>query len=327
MERYVVITEKKDDMSVVVEINSDTLQVVNRAVLRDIDIPNAVAGCRPINFSIENGVLKETMGSFSRLQVKDGVRPCIVLQELATSVGSIVGYRLFNPTNYSIVALKKEDIVARQANSSIPILQNVIIRGNKVNCYPNSSFPRFIIGTKTRTAVKKTKLSSNKKEEAKQNNNFLSQFTPEQRRELSLAKKEGIPVKLIANPELSSEQMRILWVSKKKGAYSEYFANPKYSPEVMKFYADRLVTQQMVKECSDLLNRPDYGVDKLSELYLAVCEGIDYSQFIDLGSADEMRVQREKLRSKLWDTPIEADKYINSAVKYAEKLKRRDRYE
>lgn len=323
MERYMIITSKQNEMCVLVEVNSDTLQVVNKAVIRDTDIPNVVRGCRPINFSIENGVLKESMGSFERLEVKDGVRPCIVLQELATSVGTIMGYRLFNPANYSIVALKKEDIIARQAKSPIPILQNGIIRGNKVSCYPNSPFPRFIIGTKTRTSAKKVKLSDNKKEEAKHNNNFLSQFSPEQRREISLAKKDGVPVKLIANPDLTPEQMRVLWVSKKKGAYSEYFASPRYSVEVMKFYADRLVTQQMVKECGDLLSRTDYDVDKLSELYLAVCEGVDYSSFIDMESADEMRVQREKLRSKLWDTKVEEDEYINNAVKFAEKLKKK----
>lgn len=325
MERYMIITAKQNAMCVLVEVNSDTLQIVNKAVIRDTDIPNAVRGCRPINFSIENGVLKESMGSFERLKVKDGIRPCIVLQELTTSVGTIMGYRLFNPANYSIVALKKEDIIARQSKSSIPILQNGIIRGNKVSCYPNSPFPKFIIGTKTRTSAKKVKLSGGSKEETQHNSNLLNQsmFTPEQRRELSLAKKDGVSLKLIANPDLSPEQMRVLWVSKKKGAYSEYFASPRYSVEVMKFYADRLVTQQMVKECGDLLSRPDYDVNRLSELYLAVCEGVDYSSFIDMKSADEMRVQREKLRSKLWDTKIEEDEYINSAVKFAEKLKKK----
>lgn len=324
MERYVAIVAKSDKMYVLVEINSDTLQVQNlgKGVYRDIEIPNAIIGCRPVNFSIENGVPSDTMGNFSRLEIKDGVTPHIVIQELATSLGTIVGYRILNPYNKSIIALKKEDIIARQAKSSVPLLQNGIIRGNKISCYPNSPFPRFIIGTKTRTAVKKPKLPSEKQEEAKQNNDLLSKFTPEQRRELSLAKKDGIDIRLIANPELSPEQMRALWVSKKKGAYSEYFASPKYSVEVMKFYADRLVTQQIVKECSDLLSRPSYGVDKLTELYLAVCEGIDYSSFIDETDAEAMYIKREKLRSNLWGTSHNSGDYINNAVKFAEKLKK-----
>ena len=321
MERYVAIIAKSDKMYVLVEINSDTLQVVRNVVIRDTDVPMAIQGCRPINFTIENGVPKDSMGSFDRLEIRDGVRPHIVVQELATSLGTIVGYRLLNPSTGLITAMKKEDIIARQAKSSVPLLQNGIIRGNKVNCYSHSKFPRFIIGTKTRTAVRKPKLSEHTENKSKESNDFLSQFTPEQRREISLAKKDEIDVRLIANPELSPKQMRVLWVSKKKGAYSEYFSSPKYSVEVMKFYADRLMTQQMVKECSDLLARPDYDVDNLAELYLSVCEGIDYSSFIDLNSAEEMRVQRERLRSKLWGTDIEIGDYINSAVKYAEKLK------
>ena len=324
MERYVAIVAKSNIMYVLVEINSDTLQVqsLGKGVYRDIEIPNAVVGCRPINFSIKNGVLSSTMGNFDRLDIKDGFTPHIVVQELATSVGTIVGYRLLNPCTKSIVALKKEDIIARQSKASVPLLQNGIIRGNKISCYPGSPFPRFIIGTKTRTAVKKPKLPSNDQKDAKQNNDFLSKFTPEQRREIALAKKDGIDIRLIANPELSPEQMRVLWVSKKKGAYSEYFASPKYSVEVMKFYADRLVSQKIVRECSDLLARPEYTVDKLTELYLAVCEGIDYSSFIDEADAEAMYVQREKLRSKLWGSLHDSGDYINNAVKFAEKLKR-----
>lgn len=329
MERYVAIVSKSDNMYALVEINSDTLSVVRRVLVSGFDIANAVVGCRPINFSVENGVLKESMGSLERLTVKNGVRPHIVVQELATSLGTIVGYRLLNPSSNSIVAMKKEDIIARQANSNVPLLQNGIIRGNKINCYSHSKFPRFVIGTKTRTASKKPKVASEAKVMDTNSNstgnksNFLDKFTPEQRRELSMAKKDGVDVKILANPELSPEQMRVIWVSKKKGVYSEYFASPKYSVDVMKFYADKFVTMQVVKECSDLLARPDYDIERLSELYLAVCEGIDYSGFIDAKSAEEMYVQREKLRTQLWGTSESIDtKFKDSGLKLVNKIKR-----
>ena len=323
MERYVAITSVSNKMYNLVEINSDTLQIVRNVTVDDNSILYAVSGCRPINFSIRAGVVVDSTGSFDRLKIRAGVTPHIVVQELATSVGTIVGYRLLNPYNFNIIALKKEDIIARQSKSDVPLLQNGIIRGNKVNCYKYSKFPRYVIGTKTRTATKKHKNVVDRNMSTSETNEFLSKFSPEQRRELSLAKKDGVPIRLIANPDLSPKQMRVLWVSKKNGAYSEYFSSPKYSEEVMKFYADRLITQQMVRECSDLLSRPDYGVDKLTELYLAVCEGIDYSSFIDADTAEEMYVERERLRKNLWGSSLTmSGDYINDAVKFAEKLKR-----
>lgn len=136
-----------------------------------------------------------------------------------------------------------------------------------------------------------------------------------------MAKKDNIDIRLIANPELSSEQMRVLWVSKKKGAYSEYFAKPEYSVDVMKFYADRLLTKKMVQECADLLSNPKYSVPQLTELYLAVCEGIDYTTFKDL-PANSMYVERERLRSKLWSSEFGESDFVNDAIRVAEKLKK-----
>lgn len=332
MEGFVAITNKSNEMYVLIFINSEGVQAIGKKIVREYDIPQAIKGFTPINFSIQNGRVNESMGSIERIIPKDGVQPLVVIQELATSVGTIIGYRLLNPVSNNIVSRKKEDIIDRQAKSGIPILQNGIIRGNKVNCYPNSPFPRFIIGTKTRNSVKKPKLSSQTEQKskpqqsAKESNNLLDQFTPEQRKELSLAKRDGVDLRLIANPKLSPKQMRVLWVSKKKGAYSEYFARPEYSVEAMTFYADRLMTMNAVKECSDLLSRPEYDVPRLTELYLAVCEGIDYSSFIDDSSAEDMYVKREALRNKLWcsenKASISDSEYINSGVRLADKLKR-----
>lgn len=320
---YMAIVAKDNNLFTFVDIDSNSLTVVRRATVTEPYIIPETRGKILLNFSIdENRRVAETQGSFDRLSVKDGTTPHIVVQELATSVGTIVGYRLLNPQTNMIFALKKEDIIKRQSSSSVPLLQNGIIRGNKINCYSHSKFPRFIIGTRTRTAVRRPKVVDEKKVQAAKNNDFLSQFSPEQRRELSKAKSNDIDIRLIANPNLSSEQMRVLWISKKNGAYSEYFAKPEYSVDVMKFYADRLVTQQMVKECADLLARPSYSVDKLSELYLAVCEGIDYSSFLDADNAEEMYVQRERLREDLWGSSVSDSDYVNDAVKLAEKLKR-----
>lgn len=323
MEKYLVITAKKNDVYSLVEIDSDSLKITKAVKIRGTNIPSFSDNCRPINFSIENGVIKESMGSLDRLKVKDGICSCIILQELVNMTGVILGYRLLNPSNFSIMALKKNDILLRQKNSPIPILQNGIIRGNKINCYPASPFPRCVIGSKPKAKPEKIKLSDDMNKESKESNDFLSQFTSEQRRELFLANKDGVPVSLIANPKLSPQQMRVLWVSKKNGAFSEYFAKPEYSVDVMMFYADRLLTSQMTNACADLLSRPSYSVAMLTELYLAICEGIDYSSFINMGSAEEMRIQREMLRSSLWDSSsnVRLDEFISDGLAFANKVR------
>ena len=339
MKGYIAITSKQkistgEILYTYAVIDYANLSVVRYASVDEYNVGMVTRGydVQPINFSFDynNGKICETHGNLDRLTPREGIQPMIVVQELATSVGTIVGYRLLNPVSLQVFAVKKEDILIRQQKSNIPLLQNGIIRGNKINCYKDCKFPRFIIGTKTRSAVKKPKNLSNKLStgnvDTQNKDNILSKFSPAQRREISMAKSDGVDIRLLLNPELSPEQMRVIWVSKKRGVYSEYFAKPEYSVDVMKFYADKLLTQKIVKECADLLSRPSYGVDKLTELYLSVCEGVDYSSYIDADSAEKMYVERKKLSTQLWGKSssihnIEGD-IINKSSKFAQKVKK-----
>lgn len=329
MEKYLAVVNRSGSKLCVIEISSETLTCTNKYIVDKSEVGLLIqkVGGRPLNFGVENNVFKESAGNLDRLFFKDGIQPHIVIQEMSTKAGRIVGYRLLNPCNLNIVPMQKEVILKKQETTSVPLLQNGIIRGNAVSCFPNQPFPKFIIGTATKTAVKKPKLVSEEHlATPEKKEDILSKFTPEQRRELSKARSNNIDIRFMLNPELSTEQMRVLWVSKKKGVYSEYFAKPEYSVEVMKFYADRLLTQRVVKECSDLLARPRLSVTQLTELYLAICEGVDYSSFIDFSNAKDMYVKRLELRDKLW-TPKESKasvfdaEFINSGVKLAEKLK------
>lgn len=323
MSNYIAIVGKQDDKYAVAIIDSNNYTVIDRRVVRSYEIQGISNGCRPINFTINNGAVAETMGNLDRLKSKEGIQPHIVVEELATQSGRIVGYRLFNPVNNNIFSIKKEEILKRQENSAVPLLQNGIIRGNKINCYSHSNFPRFIIGTKTRTAAHKVKpIKSEVSEDSKDKVIKSDNFSIDQKRELKMAKKEGIDIRFLLNPNLTPQQMRVLWVAKKKGAYSEYFAKPEYSVEVMKFYADRLMTKKMVSDCADLLNRTDYSLDKLVELYLAVCDGIDYSSFINADTAEEMFTERERLKEELWgNSYVFSGDEVNKAVAFAKKLK------
>lgn len=308
---YIAVVAKKDGKYKVARIDSTSLKVIDCNV---VDEPTLVRGSAqgiPVNYSVDKGTgkIKETMGSFSRLSDKT----FIVLQELSTKTGTIVGYRLLNPSNGSIIAKKKEDIVAYASKSDKPLLQNGIIRSGRVNCYPDSPFQKCIIGVKKKPAVRKPEHIRKVPEDVNKVNpeskptsgaDLLSQFSKEQKKELALAKKNGVNLRIIANPKLTPEQMRVIWLAKKDGVYSEYFANPEMSVDCMKLYSAVLTSKRMVKECSLLLSKPELEYSCLYELYASLASGLDYTQWIGL-DASNIREKREIAEKTLWDTDDE----------------------
>ena len=63
----------------------------------------------------------------------------------------------------------------------------------------------------------------------------------------------------------------------------------------MQFFADRLVSDKMFEDCKGIIN-PAYSVDQLSELYLGIYDGIDYTSYADARlSSEEMYVKRSEL--------------------------------
>ena len=74
---------------------------------------------------------------------------------------------------------------------------------------------------------------------------------------------------------------------------SESFAKPYYSVDVMKFYADRLYTEQVVNSCKPMLSHPELGVDELSELYHCIILGVPYEDLVGK-NADEISLERER---------------------------------
>jgi hypothetical protein len=261
---------------------------------------------KPVNFSVDRtGALKEDAGSFKRFE-KTGVG--IVVAEIQNSYGRNLGYRLIQSTTGNLVNMKTDEIVAKEKALGRPFLQNGIVRNNTVNCYPLHSFP--VIKLQRESKVKAPQVEKSKPTKTK------SPYTKEQISELNLCRGKGINTSFIENPELTPEQMRICWVAKSKGILSEYFARPEYSVEVMKFYADRLVSKVAVKECTLMLRNPELKVPELSELYLCICDGVDYSSVIN-DSADKIRVHRNKcsIFTEEYDEEISFDKALDVARK------------
>ena len=86
--------------------------------------------------------------------------------------------------------------------------------------------------TETKTAVNRVPLQRNEKTL----NKLDEIYTPEQIAELREGKKNGVEIRVYANPALSAQQMRALRKGLQKGINVKPFASVEYSPESMRWY-------------------------------------------------------------------------------------------
>lgn len=326
---YLVITgvDKKTSTyhSVLVEptaftVSTDYGFVPEETIVRFLSSNHNVAA---LNFSLDrNGKIQQNCGDFSRFSKRGSA---VVLAEIKTRGGRILGYRLLSCANNAVVNTKLEDILAREraySTSGEHFLQNGIIRNNTVNCYPQKPFP--VIQTDMKHGAAKKAVEEPRQPKAVQPKKAVAKqedFSKEQLQELTRCKNAGVNPVFITNPKLSPAQMRVLWVAKSKGCMAESFADPKYSTDAMKFYADRLYDKQTVADCSDLLAHPELGVEELGELYTCVCQGVPCSQFIGM-SATDIDVKREMEVAKYWGSIDSFDSdYLEKAANVARRMK------
>ncbi len=297
-------SKKADDVGAVIYL-ADNFQITGAVQARFSDLAGIVmrGSNRPVNFSIDRtGAIVQDRGSFSRMVNEYGV----VLAEFVTQVGDIVGCRLLTVngdiSSPIVVDVPLADILNMEKRLGRPYLQNAIIRNNTINSYPRQSFPRFAVSQEKkqkRGVVKPVKpVNKNVNPDAKRHKKQAKmpqspQYTKAQEQERAKCREHGVDVNLISDPKLSPEQMRVLWVSKSKGCLSEYFAHPDYSVDVMKFYGDRLYSENAVQACGELLHHRDLDVDTLSELYLCIDAGLDYTPLIGM-SKSAIEVERLK---------------------------------
>lgn len=317
---YLVILKKLDNNNfLLATINEKSYTIQNSPITANekmiASLASNNADYKLLNFSLDrNGKIKEDVGSFTRLGKNTG----IVLAEIKNVSGRTLGYRIINNTTFAISNMKTEDIVVWDKKLDVPFLQNGIIRNNTVNCYPLHSFPILQLDGKKPARIRKS-INTLKQSSPKVKEPLV--FSDKQKNEIKVCRSKGIDSRFIENPKLSPQQMRVLWASKMKGAYSEYFANPEISVEAMKFYADHLDTKQMVKECSRMLQSPQLEPEELAELYLCICEGVDYTPVINKQASDiaSYRYENSTFRDK-FDTDI-SDDMFEKALGVARKIK------
>ena len=299
------------------------------------------ASIKPINFDIDTKgrepKIAEGAGSFKRLAIQNGVSPRVVLAVYVSQTGRTLGYVVVDKSG-AVSRVKKDVLLSACAAAQkrgVAFLQNGIYRVTNgvpmIASYPGHDFVEIvqqlkkkmpepkvaehIVRNKAEKAAKVEKpvekaakpVKAEKpvaekpaKTKAEKPMKNSERYSDEQKKEIIAAKKNGVDPMIVSNPKLTPEQMRIIWTAKKNKRASEYFANPKFSVEQMQFFADRLVDRQTFNECKGIIN-PKYNVDQLSELYLGICDGIDYTQYADEKlSAEDMYVKRNELTCKTY---------------------------
>ena len=319
---YIVVSNyfKGADTCLCLQISEKTFEVervLGNITLQQLGLFTVQRNLTPINFSVDrNNKVVQDCGNFSRFNSKGSA---IVLAEIKQN-NVTTGYKLLASGTTTVLNKTTEAIVERANMQEEPFLQNGIIRNNTVNCYKLHPYPVL------RYAVNKHKTPTEKilKDKVEKPSKDLSYanhpvYTEEQKLEIRRCREHGLNSGFIENYKLSPTQMRVLWVSKTNGALSDAFADPAYSVDVMKFYADRLLSNEVLEKCRPMLNKKDLSVEQLSELFLCVINGVNYTDLVDK-NATTIMVERKKREVDFWDTTSSLDIY-DKAVSVAMKIK------
>lgn len=298
MKKYIAVlaenkSKKGEYLVGVYNLNEKDCACETTRVVSEQDIVGMVASNRvlPLNFTVEGRNIVQSRGSFSRL---DSRGTGIVIAELVTASGRVLGYKVISNKNAKVVNLQKGQIIEQDKNTDRPILQNAIIRNGTIYNYPGFEFDKIVVGQRRKKPTKDASQSQVQKQETKQ-----SKYSPAQLDQLRQCKAALGKTKFIENPKLTPEQMNILWTCKKKyGAYSEYFNNPALSTEAMKFWGISIVTKELAEDCKPLFAK-DYPADKRMELYLCAEAGLDCSKYEQYGAETISGLRSDEI-SKNW---------------------------
>lgn len=286
----VISYSKRDKKCILVGLDEQLNGVCTKECTLET-LPAATQGYKPLNYSIVNGEVMQDNGSFSRFDNCD----FIVIAQLVSHRGAVLGYRFYNVKTGALAnfPVKQVKDFIKSCDIGAQLFQNAIIRNDALCAYPNKPFISIPWFAKAREQHER---HTEPKAKPKSVNTLMNKFSPDQIREIYQCKEDGINPALISDPNLSRQQMRILRIAKKNGALAEHFNSAKYSPEVMKFYADRLVDEDLVFQCRDLLSHPELSVKQLTNLMDCIYAGVPYQDLLESTPEDIYlaRLERDK---------------------------------
>lgn len=274
-------------------------------ILSEDQMKKALGTIRFINaeFDIRAGKIKGSAGDFKRFQPVQKFRPFVIISQLVNSDGKIIGYKIANyDGGVKNIPIKEIIAYGKRANRAgcIPIQNAIFVpdTGDKsahFKSYPNKPFLEELIIINKNKNTEKRRVNTVKN--AKTLNKLEQIYTKEQIEELKIGKKDGVDIRIYANPALSAEQMKVLRKGLTKGLNIRKIAFPEYSVDAMKFYSMELEDN---RDISKYLN-PKYSAAQIAELSIAVEEGLDVSKMSDPNlSVSKMCERRKRLENNVF---------------------------
>lgn len=260
-------------------------------------------GAKWLNIKLEKGKIKGSAGALSRFETQDK-KPLVVISQLVDSADKVIGFKVASyDGKVKNIAIKELIAYGNRVTKAgaVPI-QNAIFVPDDNNkkahykAYPENQFITELIPTTTnKNVVKPSRVPVQKNE--KTLNKLEEIYTAEQIAELREGKKNGVDIRIYANPALSAEQMQALRKGLQKGVNVKPFASPDYSPQLMKWYTNDSKAGIDIRR---YLN-PKYSIEQLSEISIAAEEGLDLSKLSDIKlSPNDMAEIRERLEHKIF---------------------------
>lgn len=272
---------------------------------------NGVKGL--VNFSIENGKIKQDAGSFKRLEGYENIKPVIILAEVHNEANRLVQYLCLDRTGRTAripvkkmyeYCIKAKRTGERVKNEYLVYAVNGVFVESEDGCFIRSfsghPFEQIKVELSDRAKLKKKGTQVDTKEGKKALDKKNEVFTKEQLKELKAAEKNGVKPVIIANPEFTPEQMRVIWQAKKKGVRAELFANPKYKVECMEFLAGIMGSGEPKRKEIEPLLSVKYSAGQMREIYWGIIKGVDYTSYMGYENTEaDMRFLRMCLEKEL----------------------------
>lgn len=295
----------------IANINGNNLNtatwVFNLKLMTEMDIVNSILkGAEWSNVALDGTKrfkLTGKTGALTRFtDCASSVRPLVIMAQLCDGDRTI-GYKVANyegkVTNIRIKEL--EAYGERMSRNGVIPVQNAIWvpasedKKGYFKPYVENQFLKIVVPKSENKYTEVKKVDTDKNSKALKSIEDI--FSKEQIAELTLGKRNGVNIKIYANPALSAKQMSIIRLGLEDGVKANLVAFPQFKEDAMQFYMDDLRDNM---DITKYLN-PQYSLAQISELSLGHASGIDISKFANPKiPAKDMAEIRERLERGIW---------------------------
>lgn len=258
-------------------------------------IKSILKGAEWSNVAVSNGKVIGSSGDLKRF--KSANKPYVILSQIVNSSGRIIGYKIarYDGIVKNIPVKQLIGYGARITKQNQVPIQNAMYVSEQneaaahFRAYPGKQFIEELYITKKSADTDKRRVNTAKNE--KNLHKLEDIYTTEQIKQLKAGKKNGVDIRIYANPALSAQQMEMLRKGLEKKVNVKPFAFPEYTVDAMKYYTLELMTGMDIRQYL----HPKYSIAKIAELSIAADEGLDMSKLTD-PELSVRQVQERRIR-------------------------------